>query len=287
MTPPWRLSFRYKAQLEWNRGDLPREMADYLEELRSSRCAACGALAIKSHSETKTPGKFNTTCLYDATELGIVFVDTPGWSTEAMGTKDTPADLTLQLLRGLQGFVVVFDISTTSHLNAEMYASEDGDSIEEAMRSVRAVVSVCEARGTTPAPPIAVVANMADKCAEAHEPTKERLQVLEAMFRRVVLNSSAFGEDDFSFHSGSGRRKDATLATQAVGAIASRLAVVDRWDPVRLAARKQLQQQNAVAMRHLIAQVHDFEEENIMRGQIGYLHPPLTRFQRGCKCAVM
>lgn len=40
------------------------------------------------------------------------------------------------------------------------------------------------------------------------EPCKERLQVLEALFKRIVLSSSSFVADDFSFHAGSGRRHD-------------------------------------------------------------------------------
>lgn len=62
----------YKNQVTWNRAELPDALGNYLDEIRSSTCAACNALAIKSPKTTTECCKFVGMCRCDdfiATQL--------------------------------------------------------------------------------------------------------------------------------------------------------------------------------------------------------------------------
>lgn len=140
----------------------------------------------------------------------------------------TTTSLVTNVLRGLQGFVVVFDVLCTIDVDASgPSVLADNYAVQETASILREIVTETESlQGTLPAPPIAVIGNRIDRC----RPSPEHLAALHKTFKDIVAESPMFDADqDFSFHTGCGYKDDAKVATEAVAAVVSRLAIIESW----------------------------------------------------------
>mmetsp|Transcript_23893 Transcript_23893/g.71307 ORF Transcript_23893/g.71307 Transcript_23893/m.71307 type:complete len:392 (+) Transcript_23893:72-1247(+) len=93
---------------------IPAPLVRYLNELRVTTCTTCLVDGIKQFAPTARHGRFVGRCLSAAERVGVIVVDSPGWTPEAVAADG----MTVDLLGGCNGIVVVVDPMDPASCNA-------------------------------------------------------------------------------------------------------------------------------------------------------------------------